>query len=77
MAGELGATYGGFYQPLRDWYEVYHKYIRREAIEQDLPTQYLTDLDIVRVQPMKTNIEFVAWTRSDFNVDILVGILDH
>ena len=73
MAGELTATYGGFYQPFRCWSEVYDDYIRREALERDLATQYLTDLEIMRKQPMATDIELIAWTRSDFNVDIVVG----
>jgi hypothetical protein len=27
----------------------------------------------LRIQPMSTDIELIAWTRSDFNVDMLVG----
>lgn len=76
MAGELTATYGGFYQPLRCWSEVYNDYIRREELEWNLSTQYLADIEIMRKQPMVTDIELIAWTRSDFNVDIVVGSTD-
>ena len=73
MAAEVTATYGGYFQPLRCWSEVYTDYIGREILERDLATQYLADLEILRIQPMSTDIELIAWTRSDFNVDMLVG----
>jgi hypothetical protein len=76
MAGELAATYGGFFQPLRCWSEVYEDYIRREALEEDLPSQFLADINIQRMQPMTSEIELIAWTRSDFNVDMIVGSMD-
>ena len=73
MAAEVTATYGGYYQPLRDWTEVYTDYIRRESMERGVATQYLADLEVLRIQSMSTDIALIAWTRSDFNVDILVG----
>jgi hypothetical protein len=76
VTGELTATYGGSYQPLRCWSEVYEDYIRWEALEGDLPSQYLADVDIMRAQPMMSNIKLIAWTRSDFNVDMVVGSTD-
>ena len=76
MAAEVAATYGGYFQPLRCWSEVYTDYLRREILERDLATQYSVDLEILRIQPMSTDIELIAWTRSDFNVDILVGCTD-
>ena len=76
MAAEVVATYGGYFQPLRCWSEVYTDYLRREILERDLATQYLADLEILRIQPMSTDIELIAWTRSDLNVDILVGCTD-
>ena len=44
MAAEVTATYGGYYQPLRCWIELYNDYIRREILERDMATQYLADL---------------------------------
>jgi hypothetical protein len=72
MEGELAATYGVFYQPLRCWSEVYKDYIRREALEGYLPSQLLADIDIMRTQPMMSEIELIAWTLSDFNMDMIV-----
>jgi hypothetical protein len=70
---EPTATYGGFYQPLRCWSKVYDDYIRREALEWDLPSQYLADIDIMRTQPIMSEIKLIAWTWSNFNVDMVVG----
>jgi hypothetical protein len=70
------ASYGGFYQTLNSWRDVYTEYVRRESLERDTATQYLRDLEILRLQPMDTKVEVVAWTRSDFNIDIVVGGID-
>ena len=76
MAAEVTATYGGFYNNLACWLDVYWDYRLRDVLEQDFPSQYLNNISNLQIQPMSNEIEMTAWSRSDFNVDILVGCKD-
>ena len=81
MAAEVTATYGGYVQPLRDWIEVYWEYRRRESYGrgwsmQHWSWQYIQDIVRVRRQPLSSEAALIEWTRSDSNVDMLVGGVD-